>query len=115
MQYFKALSVGRKRVARAREYLNGIADGRAMPALALSDADGASWNPVGEDMLYAFVNESSGFVLTDDSGYILAVVDPAGYSKALVQGVTDQQKAVLEARLRADGIPEYHGKVVLPV
>lgn len=115
MQYFKALSVGRKRVARAREYLNEIADGRAMPALALGDADGNSWNPVGEESLYSFVNETAGFVLTDESGYILAMVDPAGYSKAVVQGVTDPQKKALEARLQADGILEYRGKVILPV
>ena len=115
MQYFKALSVGRKRVALAREYLNGIADGRAMPALALADADGNSWNPVSEESLYAFVNEAAGFVLTDDSGYILAMVDPAGYSKAVVQGVTDPQRKMMEARLQADGIPEYRGKVILPV
>ena len=37
MQYFQALKLGQKRVAEAREYLNKHTDGRAMPALALSD------------------------------------------------------------------------------
>lgn len=115
MQYFKALSVGRRRVAKAREYLDGITGGRAMPALALADSDGNSWNPVGEETLYAFVSDAAGFVLTDDSGYILAAVDPKGYSKAIVQGITPRQKDAVESRLRADGIPEYGGKVTLPV
>ena len=115
MQYFKALTVGRKRVDAARAYLNGITGDRAMPALALSDSAGGSWNPVGEENLYAFVDESSGFVLTDDSGYILALVDGDGYSKAVVQGVTQSQRNTMEARLAQDGIPRYEGKVILPV
>ena len=35
MQYFQALKLGQKRVAEAREYLNKLTDGKAMPALAL--------------------------------------------------------------------------------
>ena len=115
MQYFKALSVGRKRVAKTRAYLNGITGDRAMPALALSDSAGNSWNPVGEETMYAFVDESTGFVLTDDSGYILALVDGGGYSKAVVQGVTPSQRDVIEAKLKEDGVPRYGGKVILPV
>lgn len=115
MQYFKALNVGRKRVDEARAYLNSITNGRAMPALALSDSVDNSWNPVGEETLYAFVDESAGFVLTDQSGYILALVDPRGYSKAVVSGVTLEQKAEFESRLNADQIPSYSGKVTLPV
>lgn len=115
MQYFKALSEGRKRADKAREYLNKIADGDAMPALALSGQDGNSWKPVGEEILYAFVNETPGFVLTDTSGYVFAIVDANGYSKAIVQGVTDDQKMKLESQLQKDGIPEYRGRVTLPV
>ena len=37
MQYFQALKLGQKRVADAREYLNKLTDGKAMPALALTD------------------------------------------------------------------------------
>ncbi|RNJ77351.1 MAG: hypothetical protein EB829_06840 [Nitrosopumilus sp. H8] len=115
MQYFQALKLGQSRVAEAREYLNKVADGRAMPALALTDNKTDVWEPVGEESLYAFVDESSGFVLTDDSGYILALVDKNGSSKTLVQGVTGEQRKVMERQLVADGIPKFEGKVILPV
>ena len=71
MQYFSALRAGQKRVAVAREYLNKICGGNAMPALALANDTTNGWIPVGEEMLYAIVDESSGFVLTDSSGYIV--------------------------------------------
>ena len=117
MQYFAALRRGQKRIAASREYLDGVAGGGgggAMPAFALKDRAGGSWEPVGEEDLYAFVDESSGFVLTDTSGYILAIVDSDGFSKAIVQGVAAGQRARIEAALRADGVPEFRGKVVLP-
>lgn len=85
-----------------------------MPAFALKDRAGGSWEPVGEEDMYAFVDESSGFVLTDTSGYILAIVDSDGFSKAIAQGVTAEQRARIEPALRADGVPEFRGKVVLP-
>ncbi|MDH3502758.1 MAG: hypothetical protein OEL69_09705 [Nitrosopumilus sp.] len=115
MQYFQALKLGQKRVAAAREYLNGLTNGKAMPALALSDNKSNIWNPVGEENLYAFVDESAGFVLTDNSGYILALVDEKGFSKTIVQGVTKEQKEILEKKFQEDQILEYKGKVVLPV
>lgn len=115
MQYFQALRLGQKRVAQAREYLNELTDNKAMPALALSDNEGNTWKPVGEENLYAFVDESSGFVLTDNSGYILALVDSKGYSKTIVQGVTKEQKEILEKQFEKDNISEYKGKVTLPV
>ena len=115
MQYFQALKLGQKRVAAAREYLNCLTDGKAMPALALADSKSGIWEPVGEESMYAFVDESSGFVLTDDSGYILALVDKSGASKTIVQGVTMQQKKSLEQRFQSDGIAEFKGKVILPV
>lgn len=117
MQYFQALKLGQKRVAMAREYLNSLTDGKAMPALALVATNSSTkvWNPVGEENMYAFVDESSGFVLTDSSGYILALVDKTGSSKTIVQGVTPQQKQVLEKALQHDNIPKFEGKVILPV
>ena len=115
MQYFAALRKGQKRVEAAREYLNRHTDGKAMPALALKSAKGNVWTPVGEENLYAFVDESSGFVLTDTSGYILALVDDEGYSKSIVQGVTQHQKETLLQKFALDSIPEYRGKVTLPV
>ena len=115
MQYFQALKTGQKRVAEAREYLNKLTNGKAMPALALRDNKTNVWDPVGEENLYAFVDESAGFVLTDNSGYILALVDKYGISKTIVQGVTKTQKEVLEISFQKDNIPEYKGKVTLPV
>ena len=116
VQYFAALRRGQKRIAASREYLDGLVSGggRAMPAFALKDKAGGSWEPVGEEDMYAFVDESSGFVLTDTSGYILAIVDSDGFSKAIAQGVTAEQRARIEPALRADGVPEFRGKVVLP-
>jgi len=115
MQYFQALKLGQKRVAEAREYLNKITNGKAMPALALRDNKTNIWEPVGEENLYAFVDESSGFVLTDNSGYILALVDRNGTSKSIVQGVTKEQKENFEMQFQTDNITEYKGKVILPV
>ena len=115
MQYFQALKLGQKRVADAREYLNKLTDGRAMPALALISNNSDIWEPVGEENLYAFVDESAGFVLTDNSGYILALVDKTGSSKTIVQGVTKQQKENLEKSFKADNISKFEGKVILPV
>ena len=115
MQYFQALKLGQKRVAKAREYLNSLTEGRAMPALALTDTKSNIWEPVGEENLYAFVDESAGFVLTDTSGYILALVDKTGTSKTIVQGVTPEQKVILEAAFESAKIPKFSGKVILPV
>ena len=115
MQYFAALRKGQKRVQSAREYLNDLTNGKAMPALALIDNKTNVWEPVGEENLYAFVDESSGFVLTDTSGYILALCDKNGISKAIVQGVTQEQREIIEKKLKDDNIPEFKGKVSLPV
>ena len=106
MQYFQALKLGQKRVAEAREYLNTLTDGKAMPALALADSKSNVWKPVGEENLYAFVDESAGFILTDNSGYILALVDSTGSSKTIVQGVTKLQKENLEKAFEKDNVPK---------
>ena len=115
MQYFQALKLGQKRVAEAREYLNTLTDGKAMPALALADTKSNIWKPVGEENLYAFVDESAGFILTENSGYILALVDSTGSSKTIVQGVTKLQKENLEKAFEKDNIQKFEGKVILPV
>lgn len=115
MQYFNALRLGQKRVQSAREYLNKLTDNKAMPALALRDNKTNVWEPVGEENLYAFIDESAGFVLTDTSGYILALCDKNGISKTIVQGVTKEQKENIEKMLKDDNIPEFKGKVSLPV
>jgi hypothetical protein len=86
-----------------------------MPALALRDTKSSIWEPVGEENYYAIVDESSGFVLTDTSGYIVSLCDKDGFSKTIVQGVTKEQKDLLVSQFQKDGIPEFKGKVILPV
>ena len=115
MQYFAALREGQKRVQESRDYLNKLTNNKAMPALALRDNKTNVWEPVGKENLYAFIDESSGFVLTDTSGYILALCDKNGISKAIVQGLSKEQKDEIEKMLKTDNIPEYKGKVSLPV
>ena len=115
MQYFQALKLGQKRVAEARKYLNTLTNDKAMPALALIDTKSNVWQAVGEENLYAFVDESAGFILTDNSGYILALVDKSGSSKTIVQGVTKLQKENLEKIFEKDNIQKFEGKVILPV
>jgi hypothetical protein len=115
LQYFAALKIGQKRVASAREYLNRLANNRAMPALALRDTKSDIWEPVGEENLYAVVDESSGFVLTDTSGYIVALCDKGGFSKTIVQGVTKEQRDHMIEQFERDNIHKFTGKVILPV
>lgn len=115
MQYFQALKIGQKRVEASREYLNKLTNNRAMPALALRDTKSNVWEPVGEENFYAIVDESSGFVLTDNSGYIVSICDEDGFSKTIVQGVTKEQRDHLVKEFEKDNIPQFKGKVILPV
>jgi len=115
VQYFLALKLGQKRVNAAREYLNKFANGKAMPALALKDNNTNIWEPVGEENLYATVNGVDGFVVTDDTGYILVLCDGNGIAKTIAQGLSGEEKDTIINSLKLDNIEEYHGKVSLPV
>ena len=115
MQYFMALKIGQKRVNDAREYLNRFANGKAMPALALKDTKTNIWEPVGEENLYAVVNGSSWFVVTDDGGYLLVLCDKNGIAKTIAQGLSDEEKTSIINSLKSDNIQEYDGEVSLPV
>jgi len=115
MQYFMALKLGQKRVNDAREYLNRFANGKAMPALALKDNKTNVWEPVGEENYYAVVNGASGFVVTDDGGYILVLCDKNGIAKTIAQGLSYEEKSNIVNMLKSDNIQEYHGEVSLPV
>ena len=115
MQYFVALKLGQKRVNSAREYLNKFANGKAMPALALKDNKTNVWEPVGEENLYATVNGTDGFVVTDETGFILVLCDKNGIAKTIAQGLSDEEKCSIINSLKLDNIEEYHGKVSLPV
>ena len=110
-----ALTVGQKRVNDAREYLNKFANCKAMPALALKDNKTSNWEPVGEENLYAIVNGASGFVVTDDGGYILVLCDKNGIGKTIAQGLSDEEKTSIINSLKSDDIQEYDGEVSLPV
>ena len=115
MQYFTALRVGQKRVNEAREYLNKFANGKAMPALALKDNKTNVWEPVGQENFYAVVNGATGFVVTDDGGYLLVLCDKNGIAKTIVQGLSDEEKTTIIKSLKLDNIQEYDGEVSLPV
>ena len=104
MQYFMALKVGQKRVGDAREYLNRFADGKAMPALALKDNKTNVWEPVGKENLYAVVNAASGFVVTDDGGYILVLCDKNRIAKTIIQALSGEEKTVIINSLKSDKI-----------
>ena len=115
MQYFTALKIGEKRVKTAREYLNKISNGQAMPALALKDNKSNMWEPVGEDNFYAVLNDAGGYVLTDVSGFMVVLCDKNGTSKAIVRGLNSERKDSMVQILQADKIPEHEGEVTLPV
>jgi len=115
MQYFVALKIGEKRVKETREYLNKLCNDQAMPALALRDNKTNVWEPVGQENLYAVLNDAGGYVLTDSTGYMVVICDKNGISKALVRSLTAERKDVIVARLKSDNIEEHKGDVVLPV
>jgi len=115
MQFFMALKVGEKRVKQAREYLNKYTNGTAMPALALKDNKTNVWEPVGEENLYAILNDAGGYVLTDVSGYMVILCDKNGISKAIARGLDVERKDAIVKMLQADNIQEYKGQVSLPV
>lgn len=115
MQYFMALKIGEKRVKSAREYLNKYTNGTAMPALALKDNKTNVWEPVGEENLYAVLNDGGGYVLTDVSGYMMVLCDKNGISKAIARGLDMQQKDSIVKMLQADNMQEYKGEVSLPI
>lgn len=115
MQYFMALKIGEKRVKEAREYLNRFANGTAMPALALKDNKTNVWEPVGEENLYAILNDAGGYVLTDVNGYMIVLCDRNGISKAIARGLNAEQKDQIIKMLETDKIQKYNGEVSLPV
>jgi len=115
MQYFVALKIGEKRVKEAREYLNKLCNDQAMPALALRDNKTNVWEPVGQENLYAVLNDAGGYVLSDSAGYMIVICDKNGISKALVRSLDAERKDAIVAKIKSDNIEEHKGDVVLPV
>ena len=110
-----ALKIGEKRVKEARERLNKYVNGAALPALALKDNKTNIWEPVGDENLYAILNDAGGYVLTDISGYMIVLCDKNGISKAIARGLDIQRKDEIVKMLQTDNIQEYKGEVSLPV
>lgn len=115
MQYFVALKIGEKRVKEARDYLNSLCNNQAMPALALRDNKTEIWEPVGQENLYAILNDAGGYVLSGSTGFMIVICDKNGISKALVRSLDSQRKDAIIERLKQDNIAEHKGDVVLPV
>ena len=78
-----------------------------MPALALRDNKSNNWEPVGEENLYAVVKE--------EGGYMIALCDSKGIAKALAQWFSEEVKDDLVAKLKAENMQEYFGKLSLPI
>lgn len=102
-----ALKIGEKRVKASQEILNKYA-GHAMPALALKDNKDDKWEPVGEENLYAIVQEAS--------GYMIALCDKVGIAKSIAQWFTEEDKNRIVSNLKTDhSMQEYFGKLSLPI
>jgi hypothetical protein len=108
MQYFTALKIGQKRVRTAQEILNKYTGDVAMPALALKDNNNNNWEPVGEENYFATVKS--------DNGYLIAICDKNGIAKTVAQWFMEVRKEeIINNIIQSEKIPEYNGKVVLPV
>jgi hypothetical protein len=70
---------------------------------------------VGEENMYAVLNDAGGYVLTDVSGYMILLCDKNGISKAIARGLDVQRKDSIVKMLQADNLQEYRGEVSLPV
>ena len=102
-----ALKMGEKRVKVAQDLLTRYT-GHAMPALALKDNKDNKWEPVGEEILYALVQESA--------GYMIAFCDKNGIAKSIAQWFTENTKNEIVAKIKAEqNMQEYFGKLSLPI
>jgi hypothetical protein len=108
MQYFTALKIGEKRVSAAREILNKYTGNLAMPALALKDNNNNNWEPVGEENYFTTVK--------NENGYLIAICDKNGIAKSVAQWFIEVRKdEIIKNMIQNEKIPEYKGKVILPV
>ena len=108
MQYFTALKIGEKRVKAAKEILNKYTGNIAMPALALKDNNNNNWDPVGEENYFTAVK--------DQNGYLIAICDKNGIAKTVAQWfIEDRKDEIINKIIQNEDIPEYNGKVILPI
>lgn len=108
MQYFPALKIGEKRVRVAQEILNKYTGNIAMPALALKDNNNNNWEPVGEENYFT--------VVKDQNGYLIAICDKNGIAKTVAQWFVEFKKDEIVSKIiQNENLPEYNGKVKLPI
>jgi len=108
MQYFTALKIGEKRVRAAQEILNKYTGNVAMPALSLKDNKTNNWEPVGEENYFTTIK--------NENGYLIAICDKNGIAKSLAQWFIEVRKdEIIKNIIQNENIPEYIGKVVLPI
>ncbi len=108
MQYFMALKIGEKRVRTAQEILNKYTGNVAMPALALKDNNNNNWQPVGEENYFTAVH--------NENGYLIAICDKNGIAKSVAQWFIEVRKdEIIKNISQNEKIPEYNGKVILPI
>ena len=108
MQYFTALKIGEKRVRAAQDLLNKYTGNIAMPALALKDNNNNTWEPVGEENFFTTVK--------DQNGYLIAICDKNGIAKTVAQWFIEVKKDEIVSKIIQDeNLPEFNGKVILPI
>ena len=103
-----ALKIGEKRVRAAQELLNKYTGNIAMPALALKDNNNNNWEPVGEENFFTTVK--------DQNGYMIAICDKNGIAKTVAQWFIEVKKdEIVSNIIQNENLPEYNGKVILPI
>ncbi|HKQ21575.1 MAG TPA: hypothetical protein VJS91_06020 [Nitrososphaeraceae archaeon] len=102
------MKIGEKRVRAAQELLNKYTGNIAMPALALKDNYNNTWEPVGEENFFTTVK--------DQNGYLIAICDKNGIAKTVAQWFIEVKKDEIVSKIIQDeNLPEYNGKVILPI
>jgi len=106
LDYFAAVSEGRKRVNRAVSALQEVA-GPCYPMLFLK-LGVTDWTPVGEEMLHKIVPGKNNTAA-------LVICDGDGNSKAMSAFVPEGKAREFSISLELKGIPVYPGDVKLPI
>jgi hypothetical protein len=79
-----------------------------MPALALKDNNNNNWEPVGEENFFTTVK--------DQNGYLIAICDKNGIAKTVAQWFIEVKKdEIVSNIIQNENLPEYNGKVILPI
>lgn len=106
MQYFDAVQVGQRRSGDAERLLAKYTQ-FARAAIFLKNKKG-SFEPVGEENLYAVVEINPGTVM-------VALVDGEGNAKAMSSYIGKIRSQQIIKQIELDGIRKFEGKINLPV